>query len=81
MLSDKVLRLNLSADVNKIFVLYMLKAPFVRAKLNAAASGTSESMKNISQDVIKKLLIPIPPIEEQQRIVSKLKTVFPAITL
>lgn len=81
MLSDKVLRLNLSIDVSKFYLLYVLRTPFIRAKLNAAASGTSESMKNISQDVIKRLLIPIPPIEEQQRIVSRLKKVLPIATL
>ena len=73
MLSDKVLRIEFSDSISKTYVLYTLRTPFVRAQLSAAASGTSESMKNISQNAIKGLLIPFPPIEEQYRIVSKVE--------
>jgi len=73
MLSDKVLRIEFSDSISKTYVLYTLRTPFVRAQLSAAASGTSESMKNISQNAIKGLLIPFPPIKEQYRIVSKVE--------
>ena len=79
MLSDKVLRLRFSNSVNKLYVLHVLRSPFVKIQLSAAASGTSESMKNISQNTIKRLLIPFPPIEEQYLIVSKIEECFPKI--
>ena len=79
MLSDKVLRLRFFNSVNKLYILYMLRSPFVRTQLNAAASGTSESMKNISQDTIKRLLIPLPSLEEQYRIVYKIAESLPKV--
>ena len=79
MLSDKVLRLRFFNSVNKLYILYMLRSPFVRIQLSAAASGTSESMKNISQDTIKRLLIPLPSLEEQYRIVSKIAESLPKV--
>ena len=79
MLSDKVLRLEFFNSVNKLYILYMLRSPFVRTQLSAAASGTSESMKNISQDTIKRLLIPLPSLEEQYRIVSKIAEFIPKV--
>lgn len=79
MLSDKVLRLRFFNSVNKLYILYMLRSPFVRTQLSTAASGTSESMKNISQDTIKRLLIPFPSLEEQYRIVSKIAESLPKV--
>ena len=79
MLSDKVLRLSFFNSVNKWYILYIMRSPFVRTQLSAAASGTSESMKNISQDAIKSLLIPFPPLKEQYRIVFKIGESLPKV--
>ena len=79
MLSDKVLRLRFLNSVNKLYILHILRSPFVRTQLSTAASGTSESMKNISQNTIKSLLIPFPPLEEQYRIVSKIVESLPKV--
>ena len=79
MLSDKVLRLRFLNSVNKLYILHILRSPFVRTQLSTAASGTSESMKNISQNTIKSLLITFPPLEEQYRIVSKIVESLPKV--
>src|SRR5262249_367174 len=49
LLSDKSLRLVLDGDVNKEWLLYALSAPQTRRQISAAATGTSDSMRNISQ--------------------------------
>lgn len=77
MLSDKVLRLHFSEMLYSYYVLWALRTPVVRNQFSAAATGTSESMKNISQDIIKNTLIPLPPLAEQKRIVEKLEQLLP----
>lgn len=41
-----------------------------------AAKGTGTTFKAITQDVVKNLEIPIPPLSEQHRIVSRIKELF-----
>ena len=77
MLSDKVLRLHFSEMLYSYYVLWALRTPVVRNQFSAAATGTSESMKNISQDIIKNTLIPLPPLAEQKRIVTRLEELLP----
>ncbi|MEV5933559.1 restriction endonuclease subunit S [Streptomyces sp. NPDC052079] len=73
MLSDKTLRLMVDdsmADVG--FVAAVLSDPAVRAQIKSAATGTSGSMKNISQGSIERLLVPDVPLEEQRRVQAAL---------
>lgn len=73
MLSDKVLRLHYTNLVYPRYVLWALRTPLARNQFGKAATGTSESMKNISQDTIRRLTIPLPPLAEQKCIVEKLE--------
>lgn len=77
MLSDKVLRLHFTKMIYPFYVLWALRTPFVRNQFGSMATGTSESMKNISQDILKNTVIPLPPIPEQRRIVEKLEQLLP----
>ncbi|MFF9488570.1 hypothetical protein [Streptomyces sp. NPDC014676] len=73
MLSDKTLRLMVDdsmADTG--FVAAVLSSPVVRAQIKSAATGTSGSMKNISQGSIERLLVPDVPLEEQRRVQAAL---------
>ncbi len=68
LLSDKILRL---APNEKVFAGYLarvLRTASVRGQIEAHATGTSGSMCNISQSTIRGLVIPLPPLPEQQRI-------------
>lgn len=45
-------------------------------KANFVAAGGGGAQPNISKEIITKTLIPLPPIEEQHRIVAKVKELF-----
>lgn len=71
LLCDKTLRLNLDDERALIeFIFYIMQMPFMRLQIEINATGTSGSMKNISQDTIRDLVIPLPEINEQKRIVA-----------
>ena len=72
MLSDKTLRIVFDENIYKKYILYLLRSTNLRNQIEHSASGTSSSMKNISQDAIRELLIFLPPLAEQKRIVEKI---------
>lgn len=81
MLSDKVLRLHFSQLAYSFYILWALRTPISRSQFSVAATGTSESMKNISQYAIRNILIPLPPLAEQKRIIEKLEQLLPLCDL
>ena len=70
LLCDKTLRLRTKASINRRFLLAALQSHAARRQIEVAATGTSGSMKNISQASILRLQIPVPPRAEQDEIVS-----------
>lgn len=73
MLSDKILRLNFLQNDMKIWVLHFLRSKLGRSQIEALASGNQASMRNIGQERISQIRLPIPPRVEQTRIVEKLE--------
>lgn len=73
LLSDKSLRLNLKPGVCSEWLWYMLQAPSVRSQIRELATGTKDSMRNISQAALRAIQIPEPPLDEQRRIVDLLE--------
>ena len=71
MMSDKIIRFRFSSSVYNQFINLVNNSELSRAYYAAVAGGTSSSMKNVSREQIRNLLIAIPPKEEQHRIVSK----------
>ena len=63
-----VLRLNMAIDTDYFY--YLLASPVVQLQFAALASGSV--VKNISGDLVKKAILPIPPLEHQHIIVEKL---------
>ena len=76
----KVLYLVLNTAINRKYLLrYMLSDAF---NLQVATAMSSRvKMPKINQDELSKILIPIPPMQEQERIVSKIEELFNKITL
>jgi type I restriction enzyme S subunit len=74
LLSDKTLRLILDEGrIHKEYLLFALRSSKARAHIEHFATGTSDSMRNISQDVIKAIPLRLPPLPEQRQIAARLK--------
>lgn len=78
-LSDKSLRLVPVAGVNSSWLLYLLRSRIAREQIEVLATGTKDSMRNISQAKLCSLRLPLPPTGEQERIVTEVERQFSVI--
>lgn len=67
MLSDKILRFHFT-DIPPRWILHCLKSPHGRKEIERLATGNQESMRNITQENIRRIRIPLPPLEEVSRV-------------
>lgn len=74
MLSDKTLRIIFNEMVLKEFILNYLRSGQGRNEIERLSTGNQLSMRNIGQERIRQIIIPYPPIEEQQLIVDDLES-------
>jgi type I restriction enzyme S subunit len=72
-LSDKSLRLRTAVGVDRRWLLYALRSRPVREQIERLATGTKESMRNISQAKLRSLRVSLPPAEEQIRIADEVE--------
>jgi type I restriction enzyme S subunit len=73
MLCDKTLRLVLKpTKTDSRFLFWVLQQPHIRRQIETAATGTSGSMKNISQPAIRSLSISLPTLSEQEYIADRI---------
>ncbi|SHM51947.1 restriction endonuclease subunit S [Flavobacterium saccharophilum] len=72
LLNDKTLRVNVSKFINEEYLNLANNSPYARDHYSKIASGTSDSMKNISRLDISLMNFPIPPFDEQKEIVKKI---------
>lgn len=71
LLCDKLYRFTAKKDVAVArFLVYSIRCSASREQIEERATGASSSMQNISQSVIRNLLISLPPLDEQQSIVD-----------
>jgi len=73
LLSDKSMRLLVRQDIDKAWLHLALNAPESRAQMSAVATGTSDSMRNISQEKVRAVRLRVPPVERQRRIVAEVE--------
>jgi type I restriction enzyme S subunit len=73
LLSDKSMRLHAPDTVNKAWLQIALSSPESRRQMSAVATGTKDSMRNISQEKVKAVRLRVPPLEEQRRIVAEIE--------
>ena len=74
MLSDKILRFTFSNESLKEYALYYLRSKKGRLQIEALSTGNQDSMRNIGQEKIKQIQMPLPPVSEQQLIVDELES-------
>jgi type I restriction enzyme S subunit len=72
MLSDKVLRVVLR-DVEPRWVLHALRSRLGRQQIEALATGNQLSMRNISQQSLSRVEIPLPPPEQQIKLIERIE--------
>ena len=80
MLSDKILRINFDEMICSDFILCAMKSKYVREQIERSATGSSPTMKNISQESIKNYSLPLPPLAEQKEIVARVEKHLQTIT-
>lgn len=70
-LSDLTLRLHPRREIlSPAYLAEALLTSAARAQIEGSARGTSGSMKKISRSLIRTFDIPVPPIEEQEKVVA-----------
>jgi len=75
MISDKLIRFHIVDDlINPRFVALCLSAGEPGRIVERLKSGMADSQMNISQDKLRAITIPLPPREEQLRILTKIET-------
>lgn len=81
MLPDKILRLCAKTNiVESGFLLYALRTPAVREHFEGNATGTSESMRNLSQPKLAAAPVPLAPLPEQRRIFAALEALMTEVS-
>ena len=60
--------------ISEIYIKYFLSSPHIQDNIEDMCSGSTKQ-KELALNTIKNLLIPLPPLAEQKRIVEKLDNV------
>jgi type I restriction enzyme, S subunit len=76
LLSNKSLRLVPHPSVSPRWLLYYLRTRQARQYLESLATGTSDSMRNISQASLRGLPVPLAPRREQEQVVAAIEEQF-----
>ena len=75
--TSEIVPFKVYGEINSEYIVAYLKSPYVDSTINAASYGIK--MPRAGTETMTSLFVPIPPINEQYRIVSKLKTLNPFI--
>lgn len=70
---DLMMRIRASAAVEPSYLCAFLNSPETRKALRAKATGTAGNMPKINGDAVRSMLVDLPSLNEQRRIVAKLE--------
>lgn len=62
-------------EIYNRYIMWVLRAPFVNFAVNAVSYGVK--MPRVGTETMVNLLVPLPPLEEQKRIVAKIEELLP----
>lgn len=62
---------------NLDFLYYLLSSQFVKSQFSQKASGST--VENLNKDKVGESIVPVPPIEEQLRIVKEIERIIPIL--
>lgn len=80
LLSDKSLRLSPVPGVRRDWLWRALQAPSARRQMSALATGTKDSMRNISQESLRRVRVPQAAPDEQEAAVRMFSDITAGIT-
>jgi len=73
---DLLIRVRVSAELPPRYIESVLRSDRVRQYFHRSAQGIAGSMPKISQDTLLGLTVPLPPLREQERIVTETERLF-----
>ena len=73
--SSELVPFSCFSDINSEFLVYLLKSPYTDRTINLATYGVK--MPRVGTETMIHLLLPLPPLAEQKRIVEKLDEMLP----
>ena len=73
-ISSDCVRLRLAKQIDNKYVMYMLNSPTINSIISGDVHGIGRSRTSLSK--LKEIIIPLPPISEQNKIVQVIETVF-----
>ena len=74
-----ILRLIVSEITLSKYILYMLNAPSVIEAIQSITNKSGQAFYNIGKQRLLNVIIPLPPLEEQKRIVARIEELMPRI--
>ena len=73
--TPEIVPFNLYGIINPQYIIYYLQSPFVDTYINSITYGIK--MPRVGTETMTNLIVPLPPIEEQSRIVTKIEEIIP----
>lgn len=77
LLNQRVLKIICDKKVNPDYILYVVNSKWFHTKLSNKAAGLAQA--NLKLEHVLSMEVPVPPLEEQNRIVSKILELFELI--
>ena len=75
--TPEIVPFKMYGDINPTYIVYYLQSPYVDNYINSITYGVK--MPRVGTETMTELLVPIPPVEEQDRIVSRIQEAEPLV--